>query len=243
MKLLAFESTAKVASVSLFDDDKPLATSTLNTGLTHSEALLPMAEDLLRQAKLSFSDIALYAVTTGPGSFTGVRIGVATVKGLAFGKNLPCVSVSTLEALAENLRGLSGIFVPVMDARRSQVYTALFSSDGETITRITPDEALSLSELAERLGAYTDTPIYLVGDGYTVAKRALDALLVTTENTPMLLRDQNAASVASVAYRAYLRGEYVSDLALAPTYLRLPQADRERLEREQQKENKDNGKA
>ena len=231
MKLLAFESTAKVASVSLFDGDRHLATSTLNTGLTHSEALLPMAKALLESAKLSFSDIELYAVTTGPGSFTGVRIGVATVKGLAFGKNLPCVPVSTLEALAENLYGLEGIFVPVMDARRSQVYTAIFSSDGKTVTRMTPDEALSLDALAERLRAYKEQKIYLVGDGYAVAKRALTALGIATEDTPTLLRDQSAASVATVAYRAYARGEFVKGSILSPTYLRLPQAERERLER------------
>ncbi len=235
MITLAFDSTAKAASVAVCDGDRLLGLYNVDNGLTQSELLLPMAENLLSSLKLSFSDIELLAATTGPGSFTGVRIGAALVKGLAFGKNIPCVSVSTLEALAENASGLCGIIVPVMDARRDQVYTAIFSSDGELLSRLTPDSAISIGELAEALAAYGEERIYLVGDGYATAKRGLSAKGVNTENTPTLLISENAYSCALVAQKKYRRGEYTDDKKLSPTYLRLPQAERERLEKEKTK--------
>ncbi len=230
MKVLAFDGTAKAASVALIDGERTLAAYTIDNGLTQSELLLPMAESILRATGLSFSDVGLFAVTEGPGSFTGVRIGTSLVSGIAFGRNIPCVGVSTLEALAENLAGLRGIIVPVMDARRSQVYTATFTSDGERLTRLTPDRAISLSALAEELSA-AESPIYLSGDGYRVASEALLAAGVALSPTPELLITASAVSVARVAIRKFERGEYVSDRELVPTYLRLPQAERERLER------------
>ena len=230
MKVLAFDGTAKAASVALIDGERTLAAYTIDNGLTQSELLLPMAESILRATGLSFSDVGLFAVTEGPGSFTGVRIGTSLVSGIAFGRNIPCVGVSTLEALAENLAGLRGIIVPVMDARRSQVYTATFTSDGERLTRLTPDRAISLSALAEELSA-AESPIYLSGDGYRVASGALLAAGVALSPTPELLITASAVSVARVAIRKFERGEYVSDRELVPTYLRLPQAERERLER------------
>ena len=232
MITLAFDSTAKAASVAVCDGERLLGLYNIDNGLTQSELLLPMAENLLRSLKLSFSDIELLAATTGPGSFTGVRIGAALVKGIAFGKNIPCVSVSTLEALAENAKGLRGIIVPVMDARRQQVYTAIFSSDGEDLKRMMPDSAISTSELAEKLLAYGEKQIYLVGDGYATAKRTLSSNGVKTENTPTLLITENAYSCAVVAQKKYALGEYTDDKRLSPTYLRLPQAERERLEKE-----------
>ena len=235
MITLAFDSTAKAASVAVCDEERLLGIYNIDNGLTQSELLLPMAEDLLRSLKLSFSDIELLAATTGPGSFTGVRIGAALVKGIAFGKNLPCVSVSTLDALAENAKGLCGIIVPAMDARRDQVYTAIFSSDGEQIKRLTADLAISTTELASMLKAYENDRIYLVGDGYATAKGALMQNGVKTENTPPLLITENAYSCAMVAQQKYERGEYTDDRKLSPTYLRLPQAERERLERENTK--------
>lgn len=235
MITLAFDSTAKAASVAVCDGERPLGVYNIDNGLTQSELLLPMAENLLKSLKLSFRDVELLAATTGPGSFTGVRIGAALVKGIAFGRDIPCVSVSTLEALAENARGISGVIVPVMDARRDQVYTALFSSDGEEIQRLIEDSALSFSALAELLKTYEKEPIYLVGDGYDVAKRALAALGVSTKNTPALLISENAYSCAVVAVKKYARGEYTDDKKLSPTYLRLPQAERERLEKEKTK--------
>lgn len=232
--ILAFESTAKVASVALLQGERVLAEYSVDCGLTQSELLLPMAEHCLASVHAEFSDVSALACTVGPGSFTGVRIGVATVKGLAFGKDIPCVAVSTLESLAENLRGLCGLIVPCMDARRSQVYNALFLSDGEKLERLTPDRAISLEALCEELKAYIDKPIYLVGDGYGVAERHLRTSGIALCNTPVGLRNQSAASCARVAKRKAELGDVLTDRTIAPSYLRLPQAERERLEKEKE---------
>lgn len=234
MKILAFDGTAKAASVALLEDGKILASYTVDNGLTQSELLLPMAESVLKSLKLEFSDVDVFATSVGPGSFTGVRIGVSLIKGLAFGRKAPCVAVSTLEALAENLVPLSGILVPCMDARRNQVYTATFRCDGEKAERLTPDRAISLDDLAKELLEYSE-PIYLSGDGYKVAKAALEGAGVKISETPPILINENAESVARVAMRKYEAGEFVSDEELSPTYLRLPQAERERLERQAEK--------
>lgn len=240
MKIIAFDSTAKAASVAVTEDEKLLALYTVDNGLTQSELLLPMAESILKSLQLTFDDIELFTCCTGPGSFTGVRIGVSLVKGLAFAKERPVVSVSTIEALAYNLSSLNGIIVPCMDARRSQVYTAIFRSSGGVIRRLTEDDAIPLSKLADLLGEYEGEPIYITGDGYDVAMKALLQYGVVLCETPYLLRNENAYSCAVVAYKNYLSGKAVSDLDIAPTYLRLPQAERERLERiKQNNETKD----
>ena len=165
MKILAFDSTAKTASVALSENGRVILSYNVDNGLTQSELLLPMAESALKNIGITFSDIDAYAVNVGPGSFTGVRIGVSLVKGLAFAKEVPCIEVSTLQSLAENLRGLEGVIVPVMDARRAQVYTAIFTSDKNGLIRVTEDMALPLTELYEKLTEYKDRKIYLVGDG------------------------------------------------------------------------------
>ena len=232
MKILAFDGTAKAATVAVSDDERILGLYTVDNGLTQSELLLPMAENLLESLKLNFSDIGLYATSVGPGSFTGVRIGVSLVKGLAFGRDIPCVGVSTIEALAENLSGLRGIFVPCMDARRGQVYSAIFKSDGKTVERVTEDRAIALSTLAEELKKYEGESIYISGDGYGVAKKALTEAGVVLAETPELLILENAASVAKVAKRKFDSGEILTDSEISPVYLRMPQAERERLERE-----------
>ncbi|MBE6536621.1 MAG: tRNA (adenosine(37)-N6)-threonylcarbamoyltransferase complex dimerization subunit type 1 TsaB [Ruminococcaceae bacterium] len=231
MLILAFDSTAKAASVAVTDSEKLLALYTIDNGLTQSELLLPMAENILKSLKLTFSDIELLASSVGPGSFTGVRIGTALVKGIAFGKSIPTANVSTLEALAENLSGLEGIIVPTMDARRSQLYTAIFEYKGGEMLRHTEDMAISTDELAERLKEFEGRKIYVVGDGYAVAKKNLAASGIELCETPVLLRDENAYSVAKIALRLHNEGKTVSDLQHLPTYLRVPQAERERLER------------
>ncbi len=231
MITLAFDSTARAASVAVTDSDKLLGLYNIDNGLTQSELLLPMAENLLKSLKLSFSDIELIAASVGPGSFTGVRIGTALVKGIAFGKGIPCVSVSTLEALAENMRGIEGIIVPCMDARRSQLYTAIFRyKDGE-LSRLTEDLAISIDELSNMLADFRDRPIYLVGDGYRVAAAGLRKKQIELCQTPELLLSENAYSVARVAVRMHSEGKSTSDVEHLPTYLRVPQAERERLER------------
>ena len=237
MITLAFDSTAKVASVAVTDGDKLLATYSINNGLTQSELLLPMAENMLKELKLSFSDVELLAASVGPGSFTGVRIGTALVKGIAFARNIPCASVSTLEALAENLSGLVGIIVPAMDARRSQLYTAVFEYVSGEMIRHTDDLAISISELAEILGKYADRNIYVVGDGYSVAVSELTRLGIKVCETPLILREENAYSVAKVAVKLHKDGKTTDDISHLPTYLRVPQAERERLEKLNKEEN------
>ncbi len=234
MKTLAFDSVARVASVAVVDGERALASYNIDNGLTQSELLMPMAEDMLRSLGLSFDDIELLTCTVGPGSFTGVRIGVALVKGIAFGRDIPCVGVSALEALAQNAVGLEGIILPCMDARRGQVYTAIFDGTACGIERLTEDMAISTAELCERLAEYSSSPIYLVGDGIEVARAALLDAGIRVMNTPRLLINENAYSCAVLAQRKYAAGEYLKDTELSPTYLRLPQAERERLEREKQ---------
>ena len=234
MKILALDSSATVATVALFDDGKLLAEYTLNNGNTHSETLLPMVESMLRTYGISTDDIDLFASTSGPGSFTGVRIGTATVKGLAFGTDKPCAEVSTLEAIAENLSFAKGLICPVMNARRGQVYTALFRSDGESLTRLMPDSAISIEELDGILAEHGEA-VSFAGDGYDITVKALTKTKANV--TPERLRHQSAASVASVAYRMALKGDTVSDTALKVKYLRLSQAERERLEAEKAKKN------
>lgn len=228
MIILAIESSALTASVAVCDGERLLGEYTLNNGNTHSETLLPMVESLLKFLDLTVADIDLFAVTAGPGSFTGVRIGVSTMKGLAFATQKPCVGVSTLEALAYNLPIPNGLICPVMNARRKQVYTALFRESNGSMVRLMPDSAIAITELDELLSKY-DEPVYLVGDGYQIT---LENLKHPVGNTPERLRWQSAASVAKAAYMAHLAGNTVSDADLKPVYLRPCQAERERLEKE-----------
>ncbi len=234
MKILALDSTGKTAAVAVADGEKILASYTADSGLTQSEILLPMARSALTAAHLSFSDIALFAVTVGPGSFTGVRIGAALVKGLAFGRDIPCAAVSVLEALAENLRPLDGIYCPVLDARRNQVYNALFREENGELCRLSPDRAIALEDLLEELSErYPDTPISFVGDGTPLLTAALGNYpRISARPLPRALLLPDGGAVARCGLRAARRGELVDDISLSPVYLRMPQAERERLARE-----------
>ena len=230
MKLLAFESTTSVASVALLDGARTLATQTVDAGLKHSEILLPMAEEVLSHARLTFSDIDGYAVAIGPGSFTGVRIGVATVKGLAFGRDLPIVEVSALEALAYNLFGVDATVIAAMDARRDEIYTATFRTSSDGVTRLCEDRAIPISLLVSELRS-TGKGVYIVGDAYEKVHRALAEAGIPVWVTPPALRAPNALSVGLCAIHSLENGNTVSDVRLSPSYLRLPQAERERLEK------------
>ena len=227
MKILALDSTAKVASVALCEDEQLLGELTLNNGNTHSQTLLPMVEFLLNKFDLSPLDIDLFATAAGPGSFTGVRIGVATLKGLLFGQEKPCAGVSTLEALAFNLCDHDGLICPVMNARRQQVYTALFRAKNGTLERLMPDSAIAIAELDKKLSEY-DEPIRLCGDGYDVTLPLLTHTVIPTSER---YRHQSGYSVAQVARRMLACGETCTDISLSPIYLRLSQAERERAER------------
>ena len=231
--ILAFETSAKAASVALHDGAKLLGESYQNTGLTHSQTLMVMAEDLLKQCGLTPKDVTHVAVAAGPGSFTGVRIGVAAAKGFAWGLELPCYGVSTLEAMAVN-RGIEGraVVCACMDARRNQVYNALFWADGAAPLRMTEDRAISLEDLGAEL-RQLDAPIYLTGDGAGVACRELPSDLPLMPLPPEHLQHQRAAGVAIVAAGLITQGISADAESLQPNYLRLSQAEREKLERMQ----------
>ena len=223
MKILALDSTAKTSSVAVLEDESLLGLFSANIQNTHSETLLPMVKSLLDSLKLTNDDIDLYAVSEGPGSFTGVRIGAATVKGLAFGRNKPCVGVSTIEALYENLSDYDGVVCPIMNARRGQVYTGAFLNG----KRIIDDTCMMLDDLIPMLEE-AGAPIRFNGDGYDlVLNREIKGFCPT----PELLRYQNAYSVGRVALRKFKDGKYTTDEALRVEYLRKPQAEREREER------------
>ena len=232
MKILALDSTAVVASVAVCDGEKLLACYTVNAGNTHSETLLPMVESALKATDLTVDDIELFALSEGPGSFTGVRIGAATVKGLAFGREKPCVGVSTLEALAYNLCGFEGILCPCMNARRNQVYNALLRAEKGILTRISEDRAIALADLKTELESI-DGPIYLVGDGADLTSKMLyDLNLILPAEWR---QHQRAVGVGLAALASIARGETGDAATLAPNYLRLSQAERERLEKENKK--------
>ena len=230
MLILAFDSTAKTASVALSENEKLLANFVYDNGLSQSELLLPMAEEALKKIGRSFSDVELLACNTGPGSFTGVRIGVALVKGLAFNDDLPCAPVSALESLAEGLLPLDGILCPCMDARKGQVYNALFASHNGVLTRLTEDRAISLAELVNEVSKkFEGQPIRIAGDGYDIAYKAFSDAKIPISETPELLKRQNAYATARVAYRMALDGKTVAPANLSPLYLRMPQAESDRL--------------
>ena len=226
MLILAFESSAKAASAALCRDGSLVSQYSQCSALTHSRTLLPMAEDMLRNAGLSLGDVELLAVAQGPGSFTGIRIGVSMVKGLAWAGDKPCVGVSTLEAMAWHGLAAGGYVCPVMDARRAQVYNALFEIRGGRPVRLSDDRPKALSELADEvrtLGA----PVFLVGDGSAITGAYLTEHGIEHRVAPENLVWQSAWGVAMAAAD---KTPGTAD-SLLPVYLRLSQAERERQER------------
>ncbi len=230
MLILAFETSAKAASVALLEGGVLLGESYQNTGLTHSQTIMVMAEDLLKQCGKAVSDLTHVAVAAGPGSFTGVRIGVAAAKGLSWGAELPCCGVSTLEAMALSLGVYEGYVCPVMDARRSQVYNALFKAQGGALTRVAEDRAIALSDLKEELKQLSG-PIFLVGDGSNLTCKTLSQEIPGLVLPPEHKLHQRATGVALAAKQMIEAGEECDGAALTPNYLRLSQAERERAER------------
>ncbi len=232
MKYLVLESSAVAASCALLEDEKVLGELFVNIPQTHSQTLLPMAQRLLETCGAAPGELDFLAVTRGPGSFTGLRIAMAAVKGMAMAAGKPCVGVSTLEALARNLTGFEGVAAAVMDARCGQVYTALFTLSEGRVERISPDEALAITELASRLAALGKT-VFLVGDG---AQLCYNKILEAGEApwlrlAPPHLRYQRASAAGAAALDAWNRGEGVDCGDLVPAYLRLPQAQRELLKK------------
>ena len=211
MKILALETSAKSVSAAVTENGTVLASAYQNRGLTHSVTLMPLLDGMLQAAGLTLDDMGLIAVTNGPGSFTGLRIGVSAAKGLAWARELPCCGVSTLAAMARTAADFQGLVIGAMDARRQQIYHALFRAENGRVTRLTQDCAVSLEELASQL---RDMP----------------------EDIPCRMADashrmQSAVGAALCAEELAARGETVTAQGLEPVYLRLSQAERERLAR------------
>jgi len=229
--LLAFETSAKAASVALFEGSRLLGEQYQNTGLTHSQTLMVMAQELLIQCGKKTSDVEAAAVANGPGSFTGVRIGAAAAKGFAWGAEIPLYGVSTLEAMALGLGVWEGYICPVMDARRSQVYNALFYVNQGEVTRITEDRAIALSELGQEIKKY-EKPVFLVGDGSNLCYNALLESVPNLVLPPEHRLHQRAVGVGLAALKQIDAGAAGDGKTLVPNYLRLSQAEREKLERQ-----------
>lgn len=230
MKILALETSAKSVSAAVTENGAVLASAYQNRGLTHSVTLMPLIDGMLRTAGLSLDDIGLIAAANGPGSFTGLRIGVSAAKGLAWAKELPCCGVSTLAAMARTAADFQGLIIGSMDARRQQIYHALFRGENGRVLRVTQDCAVSLEELASLLRDMPEEKL-VVGDG-----AALCADYLSTAGIPCRMADehhrmQSAVGVALCAEEMAARGETVTAQQLEPMYLRLSQAERERLAR------------
>lgn len=225
MKILALETSAKAVSAAVTEDGRILASGYQDTGLTHSRTLMPIVEGILKNTGLTMADIGAVAVAAGPGSFTGIRIGVSAAKGLAFAADKPAIGVSTLAAMARNAAFAGGLIVCAMDARRNQIYNALFEAKDGALTRLTPDRAIGLAELAEELRS-DPRPKTVVGDG---ARLCLEHLLeagIPCRLAPAHLVMQSAVSVALEAEALAAAGDLVPPQALEPVYLRPAQADR-----------------
>lgn len=222
MKILAVDSSAKACSVAILDDNRILGSYFINTALTHSQTLVPMIESLLKNTNTQLDSIDCFAVSAGPGSFTGVRIGVSAIKGMAMPLSKPCIAVSTLEAMAYNVIDRNCVVCAVMDARCNQVYNAMFRISDGIITRLCDDRALSISDLADELKGYNES-IILVGDGAELCYNSFRELKQDISLAVEARRYQKAEGVAF----ASVNKEKISAAELMPAYLRLPQAERE----------------
>jgi len=230
LKILAIETSAKSVSAAVVENGVPLASAYQNMGLTHSRTLMPLVDGMLSAAGLRVRDMNLLATANGPGSFTGLRIGVSALKGLAWALEKPCCGVSTLAAMARNLAHMEGLIICAMDARRNQVYNALFLAHDGVLTRQCPDRAIGLAELAEEIKNRPE-PKFVVGDGAGLCYNHLLEQDVPCRMAPPQLMMQNAVGVALAAEEMAAAGQVTTARDLVPVYLRLSQAERERLAR------------
>ncbi len=231
MKILGIDSSGLVASAAVVEDDNLLAEYTVNYKKTHSQTLLPMIDEIVRMTELDLNTLDGIAVAAGPGSFTGLRIGSATAKGLGLALGKPLVEIPTLEGLAYNLYGTEKLVCPMMDARRNQVYTGIYEFRGEELTALMDQTPLSVAELAERLNE-TGREVILLGDGVPVYREILEkALRVPYAFAPAHMNKQRAGAVASLGLRYLACGKAVTAEEHRPEYLRMSQAERERAER------------
>lgn len=230
MRILALETSAKSVSLAVTENGTLLAQAYQDRGLTHSVTLMPLLDGMLKTAGLTLDDMDIIAVAQGPGSFTGIRIGVSAAKGLAWAKALPCCGVSTLEAMAYGVTDFEGVVVGAMDARRQQVYNALFRTENGRVTRLCADRAVAMELVAEELAAIPE-PKLIVGDGAVLLYDFLQKVGIGCRLSSPLHRQQSAAGVALAAEHLAAQGLTCSAQELQPVYLRLSQAERERLAR------------
>ena len=230
MRILAFETSAKAASVALLQEGRLLGEYMQNSGQTHSRTIMQMAQDLLRNCDLTADDGDAVACAAGPGSFTGIRIGLAAAKGFAWGRNIPLVGISTLEAMARTVAVADGVYCAAMDARRNQVYTALFLVENGAFRRLMDDSAISVEELGQKLSELNG-PKYLVGDGAGLCYTHLSETVAGLQLLPEHLRMQRAAGTALLAWEQLQDGAVAPAAEVNPNYLRLSQAERERLKK------------
>lgn len=230
LNILAIDTSAQVASVCILNETAIISEFNVNAKLTHSQTMMPMVQSALNCAKINLNQIDAFAVSVGPGSFTGIRIGVSAVKGLAMACNKPCIPVSTLKGLAFNLPQSEGILCAVMDARCNQVYNALFRWEGSTLRRLSDDRAISINDLGVDLDKF-DEKIFLVGDGADLCYNILKEDYPFLQDVAPHLKLQRAASVGLAAFELAKSKKTCSAAELMPVYLRLPQAERERLKK------------
>lgn len=240
MRILALDSSGLVASVAVAEEDgkeeQLIAEYTVNYKKTHSQTLLPMLDEVAKMTELDMESIDAIAVAAGPGSFTGLRIGSATAKGLGLALNKPLIAVPTLEGLAYNLCGTETVVCPIMDARRGQVYTGIYEFQGNELITLEGQMALAIEELGQKLLEY-DQRIMFLGDGVPVFREILTDQLLAGRDicfAPCNMNRQRAASVAALGIRYYRDGKFESAAEHEPDYLRVSQAERERRERQRQ---------
>ncbi len=226
MRIFAVDTSAKSASAAVTENGEIKGEFFINTMLTHSETLMPMTDALLKSTRLSLSDIDCLAVNTGPGSFTGLRIGIAAIKGMAFAVKKPCIAVSTLESMAYNLSEPDTVLCAVMDARCNQVYNALFDVSSDIPQRLCDDRALTIDELSKELEAL-GKKVVLVGDGAKLCFSRMSGIECDLHIAAENVRYQRASSTALAAERLFEEVKTVGADTLMPQYLRLPQAQRE----------------
>lgn len=231
MRILALDSSGLVATVAILEDERTVAEYTVNYKKTHSQTLLPMLDEIVRMTEFDLSTVDAIAVAGGPGSFTGLRIGAATAKGLGLALQKPLIHIPTVDALAYNLYGNEGLICPMMDARRNQVYTGLYRFEKGEFAVVEKQMAISVEELIQKLNQYGETVTFL-GDGVPVYQEQLEKGL-TTEHfvAPAHLNRQRAASVGALGMKYFMDGKTETAMEHCPDYLRLSQAERERAER------------
>lgn len=235
MKILALDSSGLVASVAVAEDENLLAEYTVNYKKTHSQTLLPMLDEISTMIELDLETIDAIAVAAGPGSFTGLRIGSATAKGLGLALKKPLIGIPTVEGLAYNLYDVPGLICPIMDARRSQVYTGIYRFENHEMITVEDQMAIGIDELIEKLNAM-DTEVIFLGDGVSVYEKVIgEKLNVPYTFAPVHMSKQRAGAIAALGMKYYKAGKTESATDHQPDYLRVSQAERERAEREAKK--------